>query len=370
VPGAFLTLHLYFARRFLISFLAISIVFLVLMMLIGMIDQVRRFKDIDIGSGELFLLTLLNTPATMNNILPLLLILSTIALFVSLARSSELVVTRAIGRSGLSTLMAPGVVALVIGLLAVSSLGPIIAASSSRYDRLAQSLLNWDDEIVSLSAEGMWLRQGDQSGQTVIHATGYSNTTATLYGVTFIAFAPNGGPLRRAYAETAELGEGEWILRSAKVWPLAVGLNPESGSAEHDILRLPTNLTQQRISDTLSRTEGFSVWDLPQTIQDLRAAGFSTTRHEVLLQAELARPLFLVAMVLVAAAFTMRHVRFGGTGVGVLAAVLLGFALYFLRNFAHVLGENGQLSPALAAWVPAMASLMLGLGFLLKAEDG
>ncbi len=51
-------------------------------------------------------------------------------------------------------------------------------------------------------------------------------------------------------------------------------------------------------------------------------------------------------------------------------AVLLGFGLYFIRNFAQILGENGQVPVAMAAWAPPIASIMLTLGLLLHAEDG
>ena len=77
-----------------------------------------------------------------------------------------------------------------------------------------------------------------------------------------------------------------------------------------------------------------------------------------------------MAMVLVGAAFTMRHVRSGGTGLAVLMAVLLGFGLYFVRNFAQILGENGQTPVSLAAWAPPIAAFLLPLGLLLHAEDG
>ena len=97
---------------------------------------------------------------------------------------------------------------------------------------------------------------------------------------------------------------------------------------------------------------------------------FSPRRHKVWLQTELARPLFLIAMVLVASAFTMRHTRSGGTGIAVLSAVLLGFGLYFIRSFAQILGENGQIPVFLAAWAPPVAAIMLALGLLLHREDG
>ena len=58
---------------------------------------------------------------------------------------------------------------------------------------------------------------------------------------------------------------------------------------------------------------------------------------------ELALPLFLLSMVLIGAAFTLRHTRFGRTGLMVLVALLTGFTLFFIRNFAQILGENGQL---------------------------
>ena len=81
-------------------------------------------------------------------------------------------------------------------------------------------------------------------------------------------------------------------------------------------------------------------------------------------------PLFLVAMVMIGAAFTMRHQRGGRTSMMVLIAILLSFAVYFLRNFAQILGENGQLPAALAAWAPPLAAIGMSLGYLLHQEDG
>ncbi len=360
----------YLARRFSQSFALIGAVFLTLIMLIDLVEQLRRFEGVDVSFGQLFGLTLLNAPAAISEILPLLMILASIVLFVGLARSSELVVIRATGRSGLRVLVAPMGVAALIGILAVSTLNPIVAATMNRYQQLADTYRTGGPVALSLGREGLWLRQGSLNGQSVIHATGYSPDTVTLYGVTILTYAPDGGPVRRIIAQNARLDGGDWVLTRAKVWPLGTGLNPEARATEHDILRIPTTLTRERIHDTLGRPSGISIYDLPATIRDLAQAGFSTKRHQVWLQVELARPLFLMAMVLVGAAFTMRHTRFGGTGIAVLAAVLLGFTLYFIRNFAQILGENGQIPAVLAAWAPPVAAILLAWGLLLHAEDG
>lgn len=362
----------YFARRFAQSFLLIGAVFLTLILLIDLIEQIRKFENVDVTFGQLIYLMVLNAPSAVNEILPLLMILSTIVLYVGLARSSELVVTRATGRSGIRALAGPLLVAALIGVLAVSTLNPIVAATSEQYQRMSDTYRTGGPSALSLSGEGLWLRQGATQGQSVIHATGFGGDDGdvTLFDVTIITYAPDGGPIRRLLADSARLVGEEWVLEQVKVWPLTPGLNPESTAATHAELRIPTTLTEGRVRDSLGRPFGISIYDLPETIRQMQQAGFSTKKQEVWLQVELARPLFLVAMVLVGAAFTMRHTRFGGTGMAVLTAVLLGFGLYFIRNFAQILGENGQLPVAFAAWGPPIASILLTVGLLLHAEDG
>ena len=66
----------------------------------------------------------------------------------------------------------------------------------------------------------------------------------------------------------------------------------------------------------------------------------------------------------------MRPSRFGGIGLSVLTAVFMGFGLFYMRNFAQILGENGQLPVALAAWTPPIATFMIALGIILHKEDG
>ena len=85
---------------------------------------------------------------------------------------------------------------------------------------------------------------------------------------------------------------------------------------------------------------------------------------------ELAKPTLFAAMVLIGAAFALRPHRFGQTGVMILLAVLAGFALYFLKDFAESLGARGQIPLLVAAWTPPVAAILLALGLLLHLEDG
>lgn len=363
-------LSLYVVRRFLWTFLQVLFIFWAVLLMIDMVEQLRRLSGQEIGLGEAFRLALMNTPASLYQILPLIVILSSIALFLAFARSSELVVIRASGRSGLHFLMAPLIAALLIGAFSVAVLNPLVAATQKEFKRLWTAAAEGVASTLSVSDSGLWLRQGAPEGQTVIHATRANPDGTALYGVTFMLFAPDSAPVARIEAEQADLVPGAWRLSQAKRWDLA-RQNPErdAESLEEGML-LASNLTAERIRDGFGDPSSVPFWGLPSYSAALEDAGFSARAHRLWFHMELAQPLLLAAMVLVAAGFTMRPTRFGGTGVLVVLAVLGGFSIFFLRNFAEVMGENGQIPILLAAWAAPLAAVFLALGLLLHVEDG
>ncbi|MFD1343438.1 LPS export ABC transporter permease LptG [Litorisediminicola beolgyonensis] len=362
-------LHLYFARRFLLVFLGLFGVFFLFLALLDVVDLLRRFEG-DLAPGALFTLTLLKAPEGLYQMLPLVMILSSIAVFLALARSSELLIARAAGRSGLVALLGPALVSLLVGAVAVAAMNPIVAGTSKRYSDLVERYRNGGTATFSIGAEGLWLRQGDDTGQTVIHASRATPDATRLFEVTFVEYGFSGGPTRRIEAEEAWLEDGAWQLSNTKSWPLGGGGNAEGAAEEAPRMELASTLTQDSIRDRFGRPSAVSIWALPAFISELEQAGFSARRYAVWLQLELARPIFLLALTLVGAGLTMRHTRLGRTGISVLTAVLLGFGLYYVRNFAQILGENGQIDPYTAAWIPPVAALMIAFGLILHREDG
>ncbi|WP_116087335.1 LPS export ABC transporter permease LptG [Tropicimonas sp. IMCC34011] len=362
-------LHLYFARRFATTFLGIFAVFAGLLALLDTVEQMRRFEGDDIGVGGALRLALLAMPESLYGMLPLVMILATLALFLGLARTSELVVIRASGRSAMRALIAPVLTAMVIGALGITVMNPIVAATKQQYELQAETLSGDGRQVLSVSREGLWLRQGGPEGQTVIRAARANLDGTELYGVTFLAFGPEGHPATRTEAASARLGLEGWTLTDAKTWPLDAA-NPERAAELVEVLDIPSTLTGDQIRDSFGDPSSIPIWELPAFIANLNDAGFSARSHRIWFQTELAMPLFLAAMVLIGAGFTMRHTRFGRTGLMVLFALLLGFGAFFIRNFANVLGENGQIPVALAVWAPPSAAVLLALGLIFHMEDG
>ncbi len=80
--------------------------------------------------------------------------------------------------------------------------------------------------------------------------------------------------------------------------------------------------------------------------------------------------MLLAAMILLAATFSLRPHRRGGVVATIVAGVLTGFLIYVLSNIVFALGLTSKVPVVMAAWTPAVVSLMLGGASLLHLEDG
>jgi lipopolysaccharide export system permease protein len=214
------------------------------------------------------------------------------------------------------------------------------------------------------------LRQGNNLEQSVIRANRANYDGSVLYDVTIISFAKNGSAKRRLEAEKAVILNNSWHLSNVKLWPLGKGLSSEKNAQINKKLTIPSNLTKEQIRERISDPSSVSIWDLRSHISQLKVAGFSVLRYEVRLHSELSHPLFLVAMMLVGCAFTMKKFLGNKKSLAIIASIILGFSLYYVKNFAQLLAEGGQLNLIAATWIPSISSILIALGLILHMEDG
>ena len=361
-------LERYLIRRIAASFLMVSGIFLSMLLLLDMVEQMRRLSGRNVGFEQIIRLSALNLPEGFYEIAPLVLMLAAMWVGLSWSRSSEFVVIRATGRSVPRLVILPACAVLLASIGFVAVMNPLVASSSREYSRVIAEVRDRPTDVAAIGADGLWLRQADTLGQTVIHARHAEATGTLLRDVTFLVFHATEGVTSRIHAERAMLNPGNWQLEAVKVWNLSAP-NPEQSAEFSDRLDVPTELTPERIRDSFAQVRAIPLAQLPGFIATLERAGFAALEHRMRLNMELALPVMLTGLMLLALALSIHHMRAGNAGVRALVTILAGFALFFLRNFAQVLGESGQIPVILAAWGLPFATLLLAIGIMLNLEE-
>ena len=359
------TLSLYITRQFMVG---IAIVLAVLIVLVALIDGVELLRRASAHPGATFgvvmQLALLRIPFMAQKIIPFAVLFGGMLTLTRLTRSHELVVARAAGISVWQFLLPGLALALVLGGLVVTVVNPLSAAATWRYEQIEAKYLRGRSSLLAVPASGLWLREGDEKGQTVLHAERIKPGEMTLQDVIIFLYEGADRFRERIDARAARLVDGYWELDDALISV------PDERSVFKPTYRMKTQLTLGRIQESFASPETISFWNLPRFIKSLQAAGFSPLRHRLYWHSILAGPLLLCAMVLIAATFSLRLTRRGGTGILVLIGLVTGFVLYFMTDVLLALGLSASIPVALAAWAPAGVFTLLGLALLFHLEDG
>ena len=166
-----LTLTRYIGKNFLRNFFSVFIIFLAIILLIDTVELLRRASGNDlVGLTLVFKMSLMKLPFMAQKIFPFAVLFGGMVSFWGLTRSSELVVTRASGVSAWQFLLPVLLVALILGILKISAFNPLASVMLSKYDRMNSIHLKGQSNLLTVSKNGLWLRQSTGKNQSVIHA--------------------------------------------------------------------------------------------------------------------------------------------------------------------------------------------------------
>jgi LPS export ABC transporter permease LptG len=302
-------------------------------------------------------------PAWLHDGLPIVMLVATIFLFLTLTRYQELTALKAAGIS-LYRISAP-----------IIAVGLTVAVGAGLFQEKVLPLINERGEEVDRvkirgqlprhmqSRARLWLRAGDTRFYRVeLLAPG----TADLYGVTILEVTPDFRLQSRLDARRAHWAGDAWELQDGAFREVTgTGTTIESVP-----FALSTINLDERIEDFTQIQKpvaAMSYAELSEYVKKLEGAGFHARKYMVELYAKLAFPLVNLIMVLVAIPFALQAPRSTRLfGVGLAIAIMVGYMV--VHQAAVALARADLLPPLLAAWTANVIFLGLGLSLLARAR--
>ncbi len=360
------TLFQYIAWRFIKSLLAMMALLLFLIVTVDFIEGLRRLGDEDnVSVGQVYLISLYTAPFFIDKAFPFACLFAAMITLFQLNNKMELVVARAAGISVWQFLMPIASAALLVGVLAATIYNPAAVSFYEKSLELKADIFGKKAETNARTKAGFWLRQDDGNGfSTVINANLARKGGALLDGVRMIRFNNEGSVYERVEAPHAVHRGEKWLVVDASV------TDSDQKLTRYANLEVPTNLSREYLLGSTEDAAAIGFWDLPDSAAKVRQSGLNHLPYLVQFHSLLSLPLFLVAMVLIAATVSLRFVRSGQAGRLILGGILGGFVLYAASRLVTSLGSNGIVPPSVAAWSPSLVAILFGMSILLYQEDG
>lgn len=359
------TLGNYFALRFAKTMLAMMVSLLLIIIMVDFVEQVRKAAESsDIATLDLLRVSALKAPIFIDKAFPFACLFAAMITLTQLNQKLELVVVRASGVSVWQFLLPIGVAAMVIGLLVSFVYNPVAILSFEESKNAEIEVFNRSERARNAEVAGYWIRQDEADGSSVINARIAREGGSLLDDVKIIRFDEDGRITARIDAASAAFQGDHWRLEDT------VSVGPDGRATRAETLDIPTRLSRDVLVGVTASPDSVPIWSLPGTAGKALLSGGNPNPYLVQFYSLLALPLFLLAMVLIAATVTLRFVRFGQVGRLIVGGILSGFLLYTITNFVTSLGSNGIIPPLVAAWSPAIVAILFGITILLHQEDG
>lgn len=346
------------ALRLLGTMAGVVFVFFCLIALGESLDSWRLSELAQARGAEIaFLSVIANSARWSINALPVTTLLGGIVALISLHRHRELVVMKASGLSTWQILRGP--------VIAVAGMGLAIAAIAdtevTKLARFIQPAPQVAGTSIGISNE-IWIEQNAGGNRFIIRAARTLSGGAALADV--VVFLGQDFDLKRIMAKRADMTNGLWVFSDATI----IAAN---GTGEHlQSYFLETDATVADLRLRLTSTDDLTLFELAD------ALGTGLTEPSLLTAAAtrfsrlLALPLLLVGTLLIAFAFTAGYRRTSSYGGTILYGIILGFVMFVVNEMAEQAGSAGVLTPSIAAWGPAIVTVVIGLTVLLYKEDG
>jgi lipopolysaccharide export system permease protein len=308
--------------------------------------------------------SLFRVPQLLEKMMPFCVLIGAMTCYLALSRRLELVIARAAGVSAWQFIAPALVSAIVLGVLATTAYNPMSADLRERSKKMEAELMGSAPGGGVQDAAGFWLNQINDDGQAIINAARSEQQGIRLTGLTVFLFDNDNQFKERIEAREASLEQGEWLFQSVRRYTL------NAPPVEQEKFHLPTSLTRAQIRNSFSTPETVSFWQLPTYIRSSESSGFATAGYRLQYHKLIAQPFLLAAMVMLAAAVSLRFFRFGGVQKMVLSGVGAGFLLYVLSKVTEDLSKAELMHPIAAAWLPVSVGGLTGFLALLYLEDG
>lgn len=127
------------------------------------------------------------------------------------------------------------------------------------------------------------------------------------------------------------------------------------------------NLTPNDLYSMKEDFEEMNYFELRDHIANMKAKGSQGVKaYEVEMQQRMASPAAVIILTLIGAALSSRKIR-GGMGMHLGIGIAIAFSYILFMQISKSFAISGNLSPALASWIPNLIFCAVGVYLLIKA---
>ena len=332
------TFESYLIKLFFKKILNISLIFLSLVFILSIFDEISFFKNLDINFFFPFFITALNVPSTLFELFPFIFLISTQLFFLELISKNELEVLKINGLNNSK-----------------------ITKLKFLYLDLKNTYSNDNKYLAVVTENGLWIKDEIDEKIYIINATQIENDF--LKEVTISEFSKTFDLNRTIESNKINIKNNEWIVFN----PIISQKNKTKKT--NKTINIKTHFNEKKIGSMFRNLSSLNILDLIKLNDDYKALGYSTIDVKSHLYKLFSFPVYLSVMTILSSIIMFNIKRNKAMIFHIILGIFLSVLIYYIYYLFNLLGESEKIPLLISIWLPLILLAIFNIIGLIKINE-
>ena len=355
------TYQKYLIKEFLSFVLKVTFVFFVLGFIMGVLEELRFFSNIETEYYFPLFLVLLNVPSLIYQIFPFIILISIIFLFLSLSDKGELISFKNNGLENFQLISLLSIVSFLIGLFAIVIFYNFAAMMKLNYLDLKKNYTNDAKYLASITENGIWIK--DEIDNEIIFTNSKKIEQDNLIDVEIIKLNKDFQYLSTITSKKINIRDNIWIAETA------IKLNNDNSKENLKNFKLKSNFNFNKINNLYSDLSSVTIWGMIKLKKDYESVNYSTTEIDYQFQKILSYPIYLTIMSLLSVVFMLNFKAQTRKIFVITFGIFISVLIYYINHFFGIIGRSEAIPLSISIWIPLIILLIVSTAGLVRINE-
>ena len=343
----------YLTKLFLKNILITLLVFIFLSFFLNIFEEIKYFENKENKIYYPIILTILNIPSIIFEILPFIFLLGVMFFFINLFEKDEIELLRSHGINNLKITSILSVVSLIMGIILIIVYYSFSANLKSLYLNIKYQYSDSGDHLAVVNEDGLWIKEINSDGTKIFIINAGKYKKNSLENLKISELDKNYNLINTIIAEEANILEKVWLLKKVKIYSNAkkTEFKPE--------FKYQSAFNGKIISNLYSNLNSLNILQLIKLEKNYESIGYSATEVKLHLNKIFSLPFYLTLTAVIGALLMFKINVIKSKFFLIVIGVLVSVIFYYINYFSILFGKNETLPVLISVWLPQVIMFLI-----------
>ena len=347
----------YLIQLFLKKILLIFFIFLSLVYILNLFEEVSFFKDLNSNIILPIITTTLNAPSIIYILFPFIFLISAQLFFIDLIEKNELDLLKINGYTNIKILSIIALISFAVGLVIVVFFYNFSSKMKFIYLEFKNSYSLDDKYLAVINENGLWIKDVVDKENYIINATKIDNNF--LKNVTITVYDKDFEINRIISSNEVDISENNWKIKNP------ITFKGNLSKKENEDINLYSNFDIKKINSLFKNLSSLNFYQLYKLKKNYNNLNYSYEEIDIHIKKLISFPLYLTIMSILSSIIMLNIKRNNSQIIYLFIGIFSSVTIYYVNILFQSLGKNGIIPPNLSIWMPIIIlSTIISIGLI------